>query len=112
MIIWSGLGYLVAVIVFGCSLAFNLAFNAWLGDGYYTAHKWPVAASLLLSAVLCWLLGSALRRRTSQVVVDKATGKEHVLDRSHHSLFFIPMHLWGPVLAVVGVVLIAVDVFG
>lgn len=109
MIIWSGLGFLVAVIVFGCSLALNVAFNAWWGEGYYGAHKWPFAISLFLSALLCWLLGSALRKRTSQTVIDKATGKERVLDRSHHSLFFIPMHMWAPVLAVIGVIVLVMD---
>ena len=70
MIIWSGLGFLVAVIIFGCSLALNFAFNAWLGDGYYDTHKWPFAISLFLSAIICWFLGSALRKRTSQTVID------------------------------------------
>lgn len=94
MIIWSGLGFLVAVIVFGFSLVLNLAFNAWFGEGYYNAHKWPVALSLLLSAVACWFLGLVLRDR----------------DQGGHTLFFIPMHLWGPILAVIGVVVLVADV--
>ena len=109
MIIWSGLGFLVAVIIFGCSLALNFAFNAWLGDGYYDTHKWPFAISLFLSAIICWFLGSALRKRTSQTVIDKATGKEMVLNRSNHSLFFIPMHIWAPILAIGGVIVLVID---
>lgn len=109
MIIWSGLGFLVAVIVFAFSLALNLAFDAWWGAGYYVAHKWPFAISLFLSAVVCWFLGSALRNRTSQTVIDKVTGKELVLNRGNHSLFFIPMHIWAPILAVIGVVVLVVD---
>ncbi|MHB8899947.1 MAG: hypothetical protein ACYC6Y_14465 [Thermoguttaceae bacterium] len=109
MIVWNGLGFLVAVIVFGCSLAFNFAFNVWLGEGYYDTHKWPFAISLLLSAIICWFLGSALRKRNSQTVIDKATGEEMVLDRSNHSLFFIPIHLWGPILAVAGCIVLVMD---
>lgn len=109
MIIWSGFGFLVAVIVFGSSLALNFAFNAWLGSGYYDTHKWPLAISLFLSAVICWFLGSALRKRGSQTVIDKATGQEMVLNRSNHSLFFIPMHIWAPILAVIGVIVLVVD---
>lgn len=109
MIIWSGLGFLVAVIVFGFSLALNLAFDAWQGEGFYTAHKWPFAISLFLSAITCWFVGSALRKRTSQTVIDKATGQEIVLDRSNHSLFFIPMHIWAPILAVGGAIVLAID---
>ena len=109
MIIWSGRGFLVAVIVFGFSLALNLAFNAWWGDRYYDNHKWPFAISLFLSAIVCWFLGSALRKRTSQVVIDKETGKEFLLDRSNHSLFFIPMHFWGPILAIAGAIVLIID---
>lgn len=111
MIIWSGVGFLVAVVVFGCSFGLNLAFNAWLGDGYYDTHKWPFAISLFLSAVICWLLGSALRKRGTQTVIDKGTGEEVVLNRSKHSLFFIPMHIWAPILAVLGVIMLVVDLF-
>jgi hypothetical protein len=109
MIIWTGLGFLVAVIVFGFSLAFNLAFNALWGEGYYDTHKWPFAISLFLSAIACWLLGLALRKRTARTVIDKATGQEIVLNRSNHSLFFIPMHFWGPILAVIAVVVLVND---
>ena len=68
-----------------------------------------MAISLFLSAIVCWFLGSALRKRASQVVIDKATGKEMVLNRSNHSLFFIPMHIWAPILAIIGSIVLAVD---
>jgi len=109
VIISSGLGFLVAVIVFGCSLVFNLAFNLWWRQGFYDAHKWPFAISLILSAAICWLLGSALRKRGMQTVIDKATGEEFVLDRSDHSFFFISMHMWGPILAIIGIIILVVD---
>jgi hypothetical protein len=109
MIIWTGLGFLVAVVVFGVSLAFNFAFNAWYGEVYYDTHKWPVAISLLVSAVICWFLGSSFAKRDSQTVIDKETGQEIVLNRSNHSLFFIPMHFWAPILAVIGVVMLIMD---
>ena len=49
IIFWQGLGFLVAVIVFGCSLAGNLIRNATVGAGYYDQQKWPFAVSLILS---------------------------------------------------------------
>jgi hypothetical protein len=39
VIIWRGLGWLVAVIVFGFSLAANFVVNATYGEGYYDHHK-------------------------------------------------------------------------
>ena len=109
MIIWSGLGFLVFVVVFAFSLVFNLAFNAWWGEGYYDTHKWPFAISLFLSAIVCWFLGLALRKRTARTVIDKQTGQEIVLDRSNHNFFFIPMHFWGPLLLVIGVIVLIID---
>jgi len=109
IVFWSGYGLLVGVIVVGFALACNFAFDALLGAGYYEAHKWTIGVAMLLSAVVCWRLGMFLRNRNAQIVIDKATGKEMALDRSNHSLFFIPMHLWGPILAVIGVVLSIMD---
>jgi hypothetical protein len=109
MIIWSGLGFLVLVIVLVSSFALNLAFDALAGNGYYGQHEWPFALSLLVAAVVCWFLGSALNGRGSRTVVDKLTGQEFDLNRSNHSLFFIPMHIWAPILAVIGLVVLLKD---
>jgi len=108
-IIWRGLGFLVAVIIFGCSLTANLIFNAEVGKGYYDHHKWPFAVSLVVSAAICWFLGNYFRKRSDRIVIDKLTGKEFNLNRSRHSFFFIPMHWWAPILLVGAMVLLAVE---
>jgi hypothetical protein len=90
---------LVVVIAFVCSLIANLIANAAAGEGYFDKHKWPLGIALLVSAVICWYLGDYLRNRPGRVVIDKQTGKELVLRKSH-ALFFIPMHWWGPILGV------------
>ncbi len=109
VIIWRGLGFLVAVIIFGCSLAANLIFNATRGEGYYDHHKWPFAVSLIVSAAICWFLGDFLRKRSDRIVIDKQTGKEFAVNRSRHALFFVPMHWWSPILLVIAVVLFAIE---
>ena len=109
VIIWRGLGFLVAVIVFGCSLAANLIFNATRGKGYYDYHKWPFAVSLIFSAMICWFLGRHLRKRSDRIVIDKQTGKEFAMNQSSHTLFFIPMHWWSPILLLIAAILLAVE---
>lgn len=111
MIIWNGLGFLVLVIVFVFSLAFNLLFDAWLGDGFYASNRWLLAISLFLSAITCWFLGKSLLKQSSRTVVDKETGEEFVLNRSSHCLFFIPMHIWAPILALIGALVLIVEFF-
>ncbi len=112
MIVWSGLGFLVAVFVFGAALLCNLAFDAAWGEGYYSAHQWTVAVAMFISAALSWTVGSLLRKRTARTVIDKATGQELILDRATHRLFFIPMHYWGAILAVIGLVLCVLELIG
>ena len=99
----------MAVIVFSCSLAANLIFNATRGEGYYDHHKWPFASSLILSAAICWFLGSYLRKRSDRIVIDKQTGKEIVINQSQHTFMFVPMHYWAPVLLLLALILLAIE---
>ncbi|MDB6075452.1 MAG: putative rane protein [Verrucomicrobiaceae bacterium] len=109
VIVWRGLGWLVAVIVFGFSLVANLVFNNVYGEGFYDTHKWPLALSLVGSAIVCWFLGSHLKSRSDRIAIDKATGQEIVINQSQHTLFFIPMRLWGPLLALIALIVFVVE---
>jgi hypothetical protein len=103
MIIWSGWGFLVAVIVFGASLAVELVTEALVGDDrFYQVHAWPLALALALSGVIIWGVGKYLHARGARVVIDKATGQELTIG-GQHRFFFIPMHYWGPVLIALSV---------
>jgi hypothetical protein len=108
MIVWQGSGYLVAIAIFGCSLVANLIFNAKFGPGYYDHHKWPFAVSLLFSSAICWFLGDYLRKRPGRVVIDKQNGKEITLNKSH-TLFFIPVRWWAPILLVGAWILFSIE---
>jgi len=103
MMIWSGWGFLVAVIVFGASLAMELVTEALVGDDrFYQVQAWPLALALALSGVLIWGVGKYLHARGARVVIDKATGQELTIG-GQHRFFFIPMHYWGPVLIALSV---------
>jgi hypothetical protein len=112
MIIWSGKGFLVAVFVFGCSLIANLITNNVSGgELYWEQHRWPFGASLLVSAMLTWFVGDAWRRKQERVLIDRETGQEVRINEGDHSLFFVPMHWWGPILAALGVGVIGFDLW-
>ena len=103
MIIWSGWGFLVAVIVFGASLAMELVTEALVEDDrFYQVQAWPLALALALSGVLIWGVGKYLHARGARVVIDKATAQELTIG-GQHRFFFIPMHCWGPVLIALSV---------
>lgn len=54
--------------------------------------------------MVLWPIG---RRMNSggRVLVDKATGQEVIL-KPRHSLFFIPVQFWSPILAVIAVIML------
>jgi hypothetical protein len=104
MIIWSGLGFLVAVITFLLLLTAEYATESLFQDeSYYQAHGWPKLLAFFLAAVVVWPLGKFLNRRQGKVVIEKETGKE-VLVKPNHSLFFIRIEYWGPILLILGIV--------
>lgn len=86
MIVWSGWGFLVAVFVFGASLAMEIVTESVTrDDGLYQAHAWPLALALVLAGIATWVVGSYLNARGGG---------------GRHRFFFIPMHYWGPALIV------------
>ena len=104
MIVWSGLGFLTAIIVLGCLVGVEHGTESWLNDShYYQSHGWPKMAGLLISAVVVWFVGNYLNRRGERVLVDPKTGEQVVLD-ARHTFFFIPMQYFAPILVVLAVV--------
>ena len=109
MIIWTGKGFLIAIFVFGCSLAANLITNGTTGgEVYWESHKWPLGIAMLVAAAISWPVGQYLANKDGRTLVDKATGEE-VLVGGDHSLFFIKVRWWGPILCVLGAGIIIVD---
>lgn len=109
-IIWTGKGFLVAVFTFGFSLIANLVTNSVTGsDVYWDSHKWPLSVSLFVSAVACWFVGRYFYYGSEpRVLIDPKTGQQ-VVFRESHTLFFIPMMWWGPILAVFGLIALGME---
>lgn len=99
MIIWNGKGYLIAIIVFCCSLIGELiSEKIYNDDTYYQAHSEPFAIALLTSGIITSTLAHILERRAKYgKLIDKETGEEVVI-RSKDLFFFIPIKYWGPML--------------
>lgn len=112
MIVWSNLGFLVGLFVFGTALICNLAFDAIWGTGFYSSHHWTVGVALALASVPTWGIGTMLRNRAARTVVDKETGEELTLHGTVHTFFFVPMHVWGVILVVLGFGLAVYDFIG
>jgi hypothetical protein len=102
MIIWSGLGFLVAVIVFAFCLGIEAAVSSLTGGSdFYRQAIWPIPLALVLSGAVCWFLGRRLNKPGGKTYIDKETGEEVILQNKRHSLFFIRMDYWGPILIII-----------
>ena len=111
MVIWSGLGFLVAVITFGSCLMFNFLLDAQFGEGYYSSHQWAIGAALIIGGIISSGIGFTLKGRSDRYVVDEATGERMVINNSNHSFYFIPMHWAGVVIVVIGIGVAVSDAF-
>jgi hypothetical protein len=103
MLIWSGFGFLVAVITFGACLLMNWLLDAQFGEGYYSSHGWAVGSALIMGGLISSVVGILLKARHDREVVDVQTGERMVINLSQHSFFFVPMHWAGVAIAAIGV---------
>jgi hypothetical protein len=105
---WSGLGFLVAVVTFGCCLASEVLVEAAFDDQcYYQAHGWPKLAAFVVAAAVIGVIGRYLKRRQGTVLIDPETGSEVIVGREH-TFFFIPVEYWSPILLVLGLIFLFV----
>ncbi|MGC3957599.1 MAG: hypothetical protein QM813_06450 [Verrucomicrobiota bacterium] len=104
MIIWSGFGFLVAVVGFAALIFTEVISEKITGDDqFYQQHGWVILIGMLVAAALTYGLHRLLLLQKGRAVIDKQTGQEIVL-RPNHSLFFIPVKWWPIVFVILGVV--------
>jgi len=102
-LIWSGLGFLVGLITFGCLVATEfLVEAAYHDDRYYQANGWPKFLGFAIAAAIVAIVGRRLKRRQGRVLIDPETGSE-VIVNPRHTFFFIRVDRWAPILLVLGV---------
>ena len=107
MIIWTGLGFLVALVGLGCLFLTETITRVVFDESYYQVHGWPKLAGFLVAALFVYVIGLLLDRQSVRVLIDKATGQEVVLKKMH-SLFFIPVSYWPYIFVALGVVFLFV----
>ncbi len=113
MIIHRGLGFLVFIFVFGFALVAELSANYFSGNDYYwDNNRWVLGVALMLAGLASWFLGKILEPK-NVYRDDKATATplekpapERFSISGKHSLFFIRMQYWGPILWVISIILI------
>lgn len=110
MIVWRGCGLLAliigAVINVGIEQLTDNFFLVPEGFKHYRdAHTWAWFVGMLLSAIACWVAGTALEKHAlakAQTVTDRETGQDlRLIGRD--DMFWIPVKWWSVVYLALGV---------
>jgi len=102
MIVWQGWGMLGAMIPMVLYLTDRFLFDQMYGRGYSDSHVWVSCLSLILGGVLVAILGMKFKTAPGRELVDPNTGQRVVLRRKH-TIFYIPLEIFGAILIVFGV---------
>ena len=104
MIIWTGYGFVIAIIGVISLVAAQTGVNAVMGDPtYYDEHAWVKTLAMIFAAALTWQFAVVTRKiNKARNLVDEETEKSVVLKRSD-SLFFIDARYWPIIYLVIGI---------
>lgn len=109
MIIWSGRGFLVAVIAVGALLLTQLVVDSISGDeNFYQKNSWPKTVAMLVAALLTFGLHKLLSQEKPKVLIDQETGQEFEI-HGNHSLFYIHVKWWPFIFVILGIFSILVS---
>lgn len=121
-------GLLVPLFIVLSFLVVDVAANTFVSPYYFEGHDWMWAFVFFMAGTICWLLGRALKARQPPDATDPKTGLEPVpgtaayaryamreIDKvgafGHQRDSFLFLHLvsWGPILALIGLVILLLN---
>jgi hypothetical protein len=113
MIVWTGNGlatiFIVLGFLFGAGyVEMNLPHGIPGVAAGREAENLIYGGMMLLAAAVVWLTGDFFHKRDRRRFVDRTTGQEFYAG-GYHSLLFIPMRFWGPIIAVLTITAVTAD---
>jgi hypothetical protein len=108
MIIWQGAGILVVVIAGLSFVLMQLLTDALFGKHYFVEEAWPKIVAALVAGAIIWMVGLWLNKRPGRLYLDVET-HEHVEFKPRHTLFFVNMEYWGPLIVIFTLISILVE---
>ncbi|ANI88516.1 hypothetical protein A9P82_03900 [Arachidicoccus ginsenosidimutans] len=103
MIIWSGYGFLVFVIVFIDSLIANFISDSITKDeNFYSENLIPLGVSFLFSALVIMLFSKYFDKRKSEGKGTRVFDKVTIAKGNRNRLFFIPFQYWSYIMTCLG----------
>src|SRR4051812_35111131 len=96
---FKGYGLLVPFVFLGCFVLSEMA--ALVVTERSVSAGWVLGAASLLAGVICWFLGSWLKRRGS-LLQDLRKSRQVDPEYCLRSFFWIKMERWSPIFAALG----------
>lgn len=104
MVVWTGLGFVVALVGILALVATQMIAGAVTGnENFYQENTWIILYGMIGAALVTFILNKTLLVPKTQTVIDKESGQEMVLKKDH-SLFFVPTKWWPIIWVVLGVI--------
>lgn len=101
MISYTGLGYLVLVLLIAPLVVFGAILNWGFGIDVLSTRSWlPLHSLIVLGAILTFVIGWRANRNMVEETTYEKTGPVRVL-RPPHTLYWIRMEYWGPISLVI-----------
>ena len=98
ILIWTGWGVILIFIPILLMLFSYLL-------GLNTDNDFILGIVLLISGALMWFLGKRINIGEEKTYIDVETQEQiQVSTKNRHTLFFIPIHYWGILVALFGIV--------
>jgi hypothetical protein len=105
VLMWSGRGWIIAVITFACLLASDYLTSLRFSEPqYYANHGWPKLTAFWLAALIVqWLVYHKKEELTLEQTLDQETEPYHPVLGNEDKLFLVPSQYWPMILFVVGI---------
>ena len=98
MLVWSGRGFLSAIVLIASIVLLASVFPK-------EQANYGFIISFFIAGIFSWFMGKKWNEKEGRTMIDKASGEEVIL-KPNHSLFWIKMQYWGPIFAVLGLVIL------
>lgn len=108
MIAYKGKGYLGLLVPALFVVVVNLTVDSILGDGYYKAHKYIPAFTVILAGITLWKIGKGLNDKEPRELMDLKT-REIVTIKDTHSIFGIPLEYFAGIITAIGILITFAD---
>ncbi|TCV96766.1 hypothetical protein [Biostraticola tofi] len=103
MIIWSGIGFFVAVVICIAYVFFKWLLDFIWYDGFFAAHLWATGITFILASVLCIFFIYAIKQEKILIFLAKITDSQPMFQpHKTHKFFFIPVRYWPLILFLFG----------